>query len=73
MSTTRHGVVGLRRLRQRAGLALYDLAREAGLALETLRKLDGGTREPLVTTALQVAEVLGVDVEDLFTGAADVH
>jgi DNA-binding XRE family transcriptional regulator len=72
MSIARQDVVALRQLRQRSGLALHDLAREAGLGLETLRKLDGGTREPLVTTALQVAEALGVEVEELFAESVDV-
>ena len=72
MSIARQDVVALRQLRQRSGLALHDLAREAGLGLETLRRLDGGSREPLVTTALQVAEALGVEVEELFAEAVDV-
>lgn len=47
-------------------MTLEVLAREAGLSLDTLRKIDSGRREPLTTTALRVAEALGVQVEDIF-------
>jgi transcriptional regulator with XRE-family HTH domain len=53
-----------------SGFTLNTLARETGLPLETLKKIFAGRRMPLTTTALRVAAALGVDVEDLFGGAA---
>ena len=51
---------------ERAGITLETLADEAGIPLDTIRKIDSGRREPLVTTALRLAGALGVDVEDVF-------
>jgi DNA-binding XRE family transcriptional regulator len=56
----------VRAYRERAGMTLETLSRETGLPLDTLRKIDSGSREPLITTALRLAQALGVEVEVLF-------
>jgi len=50
----------------RVGVPLVSLAREIGLSLDALRKIDSGRRDPLLTTALRIANALGVEVEDIF-------
>jgi transcriptional regulator with XRE-family HTH domain len=62
-------VVGrnVRRMRQERQLSLGDLAREAGLAKQTLSNLEGGTGNPTVETLLAVARALGVGVNWLVT------
>jgi DNA-binding XRE family transcriptional regulator len=50
----------------RVGVPLASLAREVGLSLDALRKIDSGRRDPLLTTALRIADALGVEVEDIF-------
>ena len=59
----------LRRIRQDVGLSVELMAERTGLKIETLRKLEAGGREPLLTTALLLARALGVLVEDLFQDA----
>lgn len=49
-----------------AGISLDMLAEQTGLQVDTLSKIASGRREPLVSTALRIADVLGVEVEDLF-------
>lgn len=39
------------------------------MPVETLRKIDSGRRRPLVTTALRIANALGIEVEDIFGGS----
>lgn len=64
--TARRPASPLRALCERAGLLLRDLAEEAGITCDALRKIESGRREPLVTTALRIAHVLGTEVEELF-------
>lgn len=52
----------------RVGVPLAELAREVGLSLDALRKIDSGGRDPLLTTALRIADALGIEVEDIFGG-----
>jgi len=56
----------LSRACRRSGVTLTGLARESGIRLETLQKIARGQRMPLTTTALRMAAVLGVEVEELF-------
>jgi DNA-binding XRE family transcriptional regulator len=53
---------------ERVGVPLSRLAREIGVSLDALQKIDSGRREPLLTTAIRIADALGVEVEDLFGG-----
>jgi transcriptional regulator with XRE-family HTH domain len=55
----------LRHLCTQAGVPLSWLARESGVTLDALQKIASGRRQPLVTTALRIAEALGVEVEEL--------
>jgi DNA-binding Xre family transcriptional regulator len=55
----------LRELCAQKGVSLGWLAQETGITLDALQKLASGRRQPLITTALRIAEVLGVEVEDL--------
>ena len=57
----------LRTLCERGGLTFEALAEETGVTISTLRKIEAGRREPLLTTALRLARVLGVEVEELFS------
>lgn len=47
-------------------MPLEQVASETGLSVDSLRSIESGRREPLVTTALLLAEVLDVQVEDIF-------
>ncbi|GAB3344133.1 XRE family transcriptional regulator [Modestobacter lapidis] len=57
----------VRRIRQERGLSLGNLAREAGLAKQTLANLENGAGNPTVETMLAVARALGVGVNWLVT------
>jgi DNA-binding XRE family transcriptional regulator len=61
-----HTPGNVRRHCERVGITLETLSREMGVPLDTLRKIDAGSREPLVTTALRLARALGIEVEELF-------
>ena len=50
----------------RNGLTLEALAQEVGVSPATLRSIEAGRRGTLITTALRIAEALGVEVEDIF-------
>jgi transcriptional regulator with XRE-family HTH domain len=49
-------------------MTIGDVARRAGLPLDTVRKLEAGRRRLRVTTALRLARALGIEVEDLVGG-----
>ena len=51
---------------KRAGISIGMVAEQSGLQVDTLMKIAAGRREPLITTALRIAEALGIEVEDLF-------
>jgi transcriptional regulator with XRE-family HTH domain len=53
-------------LRKRKGVSLRELARRAGVGLATLSRIESGEANPRLSTLLQLAEVLGVFVGDLF-------
>lgn len=55
----------VRLLREQRGLSLAELARQAGLAKQTLSKLEQGTGNPTVDTLFSIAEALGVPVTRL--------
>lgn len=55
----------LRELCAQKGVSLGWVAREAGVTLDALQKIASDRRQPLVTTAIRIANVLGVEVEDL--------
>ncbi|MEV5842476.1 XRE family transcriptional regulator [Streptomyces sp. NPDC051985] len=55
----------MRLLREQRGLSLAELARQAGLAKQTLSKLEQGTGNPTVDTLFSIAAALGVPVTRL--------
>ncbi|MCL8013799.1 XRE family transcriptional regulator [Streptomyces sp. AS02] len=55
----------VRLLREQRGLSLAELARQAGLAKQTLSKLEQGTGNPTVDTLFSIATALGVPVTRL--------
>ncbi|MEU9448919.1 XRE family transcriptional regulator [Streptomyces sp. NPDC048277] len=55
----------VRLLREQRGLSLAELARQAGLAKQTLSNLEQGTGNPTVDTLFSIAAALGVPVTRL--------
>lgn len=55
----------VRLLREQRGMSLAELARQAGLAKQTLSTIEQGTGNPTVDTLFSVAEALGVPVTRL--------
>ncbi|WP_424638490.1 helix-turn-helix domain-containing protein [Embleya sp. AB8] len=55
----------VRILRDQRGLSLAELARQAGLAKQTLSKLEQGAGNPTVETLFSIATALGVPVTRL--------
>ncbi|MBU6482097.1 MAG: helix-turn-helix domain-containing protein [Nitrospirae bacterium] len=47
-------------------MSLRELARRSGLGVATLSRIESGEANPRLSTLLQLAEVLGVFVGDLF-------
>ncbi len=56
----------IRELRERKGVSLRELARRSGVGVATLSRIESGEANPRLSTLLQLAEVLGVFVGDLF-------
>jgi transcriptional regulator with XRE-family HTH domain len=58
----------LKRLRRERALSQRALARESGVGLDTVNKLETGLRDALPTTLRKLAEALGVEPKDLMKG-----
>jgi transcriptional regulator with XRE-family HTH domain len=58
----------LRLWRRRRGWTQADLAREAGVHLETISGIEAGRHEPRPSTLQKLASAFGVEVEELFDG-----
>lgn len=56
----------IRQLRERKGVSLRELARRSGLGVATLSRIESGEANPRLSTLLQLADVLGVFVGQLF-------
>jgi len=54
--------------RRRKGWTQTDLAREAGVHLETISGIESGRHEPRPSTLQKLAHAFGVEVEELFDG-----
>jgi predicted transcriptional regulator len=60
----------LRRERRRAGLTQEELAKEAGVGVATIARLEAGEIDaPRVSTLRKLANTLGVQVRDLLEDA----
>ncbi|SDD50084.1 helix-turn-helix domain-containing protein [Nocardioides lianchengensis] len=55
----------LRRLRERRGVTLADLAAETGISTSTLSRLEAGLRRPTLEQLLPLARVHGVTLDEL--------
>ena len=55
----------LRKRREAAGLTQAELAEQCAMPVGTLRNLEQGATEPLLSTAKKLADSLGVRVDDL--------
>jgi putative molybdopterin biosynthesis protein len=61
----------LNRIRQRRGVSAAALAKLAGITRQTIYAIEGGDYVPNTTVALQLAKILEVRVEELFSLDAD--
>lgn len=55
----------LKRLRQRRGITLSDLAEETGISTSTLSRLEAGLRRPTLEQLLPLARAYGVTLDEL--------
>jgi HTH-type transcriptional regulator, competence development regulator len=58
----------LRRLRREQALSQRALARESGVGLDTVNKLETGLRDALPATLRKLADALGVEPRELMKG-----
>jgi transcriptional regulator with XRE-family HTH domain len=58
----------LRRLRRKQALSQRALAREAGVGLDAVNRIETGVRDALPTTLRKLANALGVEPKDLMKG-----
>ena len=56
----------LRRLRQEKGLTLQDLSERAEISISYLSHIERGTRQSPLTTLENLAQILGVNLYELF-------
>lgn len=61
----------LRRLRIEAALTQAELAEQAGIAVNTVARLERGEAEPHMSTARKLAGTLGVHPRELTRGGGD--
>jgi transcriptional regulator with XRE-family HTH domain len=61
----------LRRLRRERALSQRALAREAGIGLDTVNKLETGLRDALPATLRKLADALGIEPRELMKGEND--
>ena len=54
-----------RELREKRGLSVRGLAKEAGISTETVYSVEHGKRRPSMKTLGKIARALGVDPRDL--------
>src|SRR5580698_904914 len=57
----------LHKIRQARGLGAAEIARRVGVSRQTIYAIESGDYVPNTTIALQLAHVLEVSVEDLFS------
>jgi transcriptional regulator with XRE-family HTH domain len=55
----------LKALREKAKLTQEELARAAGLGVDTIRKLEQTNADPKLTTFIALVRALGVGLDDL--------
>jgi transcriptional regulator with XRE-family HTH domain len=55
-------------LRRALGIDQHSLAREAGISQSTLSLIEKGDRQPAPDVAKRIAQAIGIEVDDLFSG-----
>lgn len=55
----------VRALRDERGLTLAQLGEKAGMGYQEIARIERGEREPTWSTALKLADALGVPLDDL--------
>lgn len=63
----------LKELRTRQGLSQSELARQVGVTASTISQVEGNLIYPSLPALLKLAEVLGVEVGQLFQESARIH
>ena len=58
----------MRRLRRERALSQRALARESGIGLDTVNKIETGRRDALPVTLRKLADALGVEPRELMKG-----
>jgi transcriptional regulator with XRE-family HTH domain len=58
-------------LRIQRGMALAELARQAGISKGHLSQIENHRQEPRVELAVRIAQLLGVTVEDLISARSE--
>jgi transcriptional regulator with XRE-family HTH domain len=58
----------LKRARQRSGLALREVARQLGVSASFVSQMENGKSTPSVATLYSMAQLLGVSIDELFSG-----
>jgi DNA-binding XRE family transcriptional regulator/mannose-6-phosphate isomerase-like protein (cupin superfamily) len=60
----------LKRARQKSGLALREVARQLSVSASFISHVENGKSTPSVATLYSMAQLLGVSIDELFTGEA---
>ena len=58
--------VKLREARQRKHLTQENVAKLAGISLKSYQRIEAGTQHPNVTTAYEIAQIVGETIDNLF-------
>jgi DNA-binding XRE family transcriptional regulator len=55
----------LTRHRQRAGLSQIELAKQSGVGLDTIKRLENGSSDPHLSTLRKLAQTLQTQIDDI--------
>ncbi|KOA94262.1 helix-turn-helix transcriptional regulator [Clostridium botulinum] len=61
----------LRKILTSQGMSVYKLAKKAKIGQATAHELANGKREPRISTACKIANVLGYGIEEIFLNAGE--
>ena len=64
-------MIDLKKVRQDNGLTQTSLAKAAGVVRQTISNIECGINAPSVDLAKKLAEILGLNWTDFFSGAED--
>ena len=65
--------IRLKRVRERSGRSLRDVARQLGMSASFLSQMERGKSQPSVATLYSLAQFLGVSIDELFAADDDDH